>query len=132
MQADRRSQREALQVAALPIERLKELVESGAGAHNVNLKYMPTGGVTARLAALHRTLVLGSAWHAKSVEVLSKPQGAGVLKQLLLEGELRLANGPWHLRQHYHTASARGTCQRLASTLPAEMLSPAAAYADGL
>ena len=71
----------------LCIPRLKELVELGASAHNVNLKYIYRGGGMSRLAELVETLRVGSLWHERCLADVSKPQTASALKELLAEGE---------------------------------------------
>ena len=72
---------------ALSVEGLKALVANGASAFNVNVKYLGSGGRTARLAELHDSLQIASAWQDKCNELLARPTGPEVLLTLISEGE---------------------------------------------
>ena len=72
---------------ALSLEGLKALVANGAIAFNVNVKYLGSGGRTARLTELRGSLQIASAWHDKCNELLAKPTSPEVLVTLLAEGE---------------------------------------------
>jgi hypothetical protein len=62
-------------------------VANGASAFNVNVKYLGSGGRTARLAELHDSLQIASAWQGKCNELLARPTGPEVLLTLISEGE---------------------------------------------
>ena len=72
---------------ALSLEGLKALVANGASAFNVNVKYLGSSGRSARLAELHGSLQIASAWHDKCNELLARPTGPEVLLTLIAEGE---------------------------------------------
>ena len=75
------------QAQAISLERLQALVDAGASAYRVNVKYLPGGGATARLASLCDALRSASAWHVKCTEQLAKPQSPEAVAALLAEAE---------------------------------------------
>ena len=77
----------ALNKPTVSLEDLKSLVESGAVAHQVNIKYLANGGRTQRLSELRTSLKASTAWSDKCDQLLAKPTGPEVLDELLADGD---------------------------------------------